>query len=91
MDSIITIPPTTIPQNEIIDNLITNSPSYSERTDWNALATFISVVGSVLISVCLTIHKSKCDRIKCGPIDIHRNVVDKEEVVEDEIELNNNV
>jgi len=89
MDSIITIPPTTIPQNEIIDNLITNSPSYSGKTDWNALATFISVVGSVLISVCLTIHKSKCDRIKCGPLDIHRNVPKDEVVEEDETELNN--
>ena len=56
-------PPTLSPTN-IID----------QKTDWNALATFISVVGSVLISVCLTIHKSKCDRIKCCCFDIHRNV-----------------
>ncbi len=44
--------------------------------NWAEIGVFVSVCGSVAVSLCFAIQKSHCDRIKCCCIDIHRKVPD---------------
>lgn len=46
--------------------------------NWSELGVFISVCGSVLVSLCFAIQKSKCDRISicAGLIKCHRKIPD---------------
>lgn len=41
--------------------------------NWSELGVFISVCGSVLVSLCFAIQKSRCDKIECCCMKIHRN------------------
>ncbi len=57
--------------------------------NWSELGVFISVCGSVLVSLCFAIQKSRCDKIECCCMKIHRNPPPvKEEKEKDE---NNNL
>ena len=42
--------------------------------NWSELGVFISVCGSVLVSMCFAIQKSRCDKIKCCCMEIHRSI-----------------
>lgn len=42
------------------------------KVNWSELGVFISVCGSVLVSLCFAIQKSRCDKIKCCCMEIHR-------------------
>ena len=45
--------------------------------NWSELGVFISVCGSVLVSMCFAIQKSRCDKIKCCCMEIHRSIKEK--------------
>ena len=47
--------------------------------NWSELGVFISVCGSVIVSLCFAIQKSKCDKISiCGGlVKCHRKIPDK--------------
>ena len=49
--------------------------------NWSELGVFISVCGSVVVSLCFAIQKSKCDKISiCGGlVKCHRKIPDKPE------------
>jgi len=48
--------------------------------NWSELGVFISVCGSVVVSLCFAIQKSKCDKISiCGGlVRCHRVIKDAE-------------
>ena len=48
--------------------------------NWSELGVFISVCGSVVVSLCFAIQKSKCDKISiCGGlVKCHRVIKDVE-------------
>jgi len=54
--------------------------------NWSELGVFISVCGSVVVSLCFAIQKSKCDNINLcfGIIKCHRKIPDPK--IEDEKE-----
>ena len=56
-------------------------------TNWSEIGVFVSVCGSVVVSMCFAIQKSRCDKIKCCCIEIHRQP--KLETTEENIEENN--
>ncbi len=47
--------------------------------NWADLGVFISVCGSVIVSLCFAIQKSKCDKINIcfGIIKCHRKIPDE--------------
>ena len=49
--------------------------------NWSELGVFISVCGSVVVSLCFAIQKSKCDNINlcCGIIKCHRKIPNEQE------------
>ena len=49
--------------------------------EWAELGVFCSVIGGLIISLCITIQKSRCDDINlfCGLIKCHRKIDTNEE------------
>ena len=43
-----------------------------QTENWAEIGVFVSVCGSVVVSLCFAIQKSRCDKIKCCCMDIHR-------------------
>ena len=52
--------------------------------NWSEIGVFVSVCGSVVISLCMAIQKSRCDTIKCCCMEIHRKIQEKEKKEEEE-------
>ena len=48
---------------------------------WSELGVFCSVIGGIIISLCITIQKSRCDQVSlcCGLVRLHRKVPEGEE------------
>lgn len=57
--------------------------------NWSELGVFVSVCGSVMVSLCFAIQKSRCNIIKCCCMEIHRTIKEKEEKEKDELPINN--
>ena len=49
-------------------------------TEWAEIGVFCSVIGGLIISLCITIQKSRCDDITicCGLLKCHRKIPDKD-------------
>jgi len=57
-------------------------------TNWAEIGVFVSVCGSVVVSLCFAIQKSRCDKIKCCCMEIHRIPPKIEETKDNDIENN---
>ena len=57
--------------------------------EWSELGVFCSVIGGIIISLCITVQKSRCDQVSlcCGLVNLHRKVPEN---VEEEKEVNDN-
>lgn len=60
--------------------------------EWAELGVFCSVIGGLIISLCITIQKSRCDNINicCGLLKCHRKIEgegEEKKKKEEEIEL----
>ena len=64
------------------------------ENNWNSIGVFVSVCGSVVVSLCFAIQKSKCDKVKIcfGLVDCHRKVnnIDPNKDLTDPNDLENN-
>ena len=53
-------------------------------TEWSEIGVFCSVIGGLIISLCITIQKSRCDDITicCGLLKCHRKIPNEDPDIE---------